>query len=47
LTLLQAQESEPKQGNELSHLSLPIPTLIGQLLLEKEEENALRISYIQ
>jgi hypothetical protein len=46
LTLLQAQESEPEQGNELSHLSLSIPTLIGQLLLEKEEENALRIPYI-
>ena len=27
LTLLQAQESEPEQGNELSHSSLPIPDL--------------------
>jgi hypothetical protein len=27
LTLLQAQESEPEQGNELSHSSLPTPDL--------------------
>jgi hypothetical protein len=35
LTLLQAQESEPEQGNELSHSSLPIPDLDQPIAIRK------------
>jgi len=35
LTLLQAQETEPEQGNELSHSSLPIPDLYQPIAIRK------------
>ena len=35
MTLLQAQESEPEQGNELSHSSLPIPDLDQPIAIRK------------
>jgi hypothetical protein len=39
---LQAQESEPEQGNELSHSSLPIPDLDQPSAIRKERRECTK-----
>jgi len=39
---LQAQESEPEQGNELSHSSLPIPDLDQPIAIRKERRECTK-----